>query len=118
MVLLWRSYRSDLDRIYPFYAVSVRQLNDISTTINPLDLLPTADKSEIIDFFNPCSVPGLLSRQIHLFDSDGAEFQFNYWQPFSQTLFDHLTNHLDVAAFEFIGERIKYGRLYRMLENV
>ena len=117
-MLLWRSYRSDIGRVYPFYAVSVRFINDISTTIVPLDLLPPTDLNETLEFSNPCGVPGLTPRQLRLVDSNGAEFLLNYWQPFNQTLFDYLTNHLDVAAFEFIGERVKYGRLRKMLENV
>ena len=115
---IWQFYRTDAGRMYPFYAVSARQVNDISTNLNPLDLLPSNDLTQLINFSNPCSVPGLTPRKIMLYAVDGAQFLINYWQPFNQNLFDFLTLNIDVAAFEFIGERIKYGRLRRMLDNV
>jgi hypothetical protein len=118
--MLWRNYQTDTGRIYPFYAVSLRQINDISTDFDPLDLLPVADIENLIDANRvlPCTVPELTPRQIHLFDTDGGEFLLNYWQPFERILFDFYITNTNVAAFEFIGERIKYGRLRRMLENV
>ena len=118
MVLVWRSYQSDLGRAYPFFALSARQVNDVSTTINPMDLLPTAILGDLIDVRNPCAVSGLTPRYLSLFASDGAQFTITYPQPFDNSLAQFLTNNLDVAAWEFVGERIKYGRLRKLLNNV
>ncbi|GAB4244198.1 MAG: hypothetical protein Kow0049_33970 [Stanieria sp.] len=45
-MLLWRNYQTDIGRVYPFYALAVRQINDINTAINPIDLLPASDLSK------------------------------------------------------------------------
>lgn len=117
-MLVWRSYQTDLDRAYPFFALSVQQVNDVSTNINPLDLLPTAILGNLIDIQNPCAVPGLTPRYLSLFTSDGAQFTITYPQPFDNSLAQFLTDNLDIAAWEFVGERIKYGRLRKLLNNV
>ncbi len=118
MVRVWQNYLTDRGRAYPLFALSSRQVNEVSTTINPLDLLLVADTNQLIEVKNSCTVAQLVPRQINIYAADGAQFLINYWQPFSQNLFDYFTNKTEVAAFEFIGERIKYGRLRRMLDNV
>lgn len=119
-MLIWQSYQTDLGRIYPFYPVNLFQVNSeaIESSINPLNLLPSIPLSNLIDFSNPCTVPGLKARQIYLVSSDGAEFRFNYFQPFDQTLYNHLMASLQVTAFQFIGESIKDSRLRKMLNNL
>lgn len=118
MVLVWNSYQTDLGRAYPFFALSTRQVNDVSTNFAPLDLLPPTVLNDVIDNRNPCAVGGLTPRYLSLFASDGAQFRVTYPQPFDQTLAQFLTSNLDIAAWEFVGERIRHGRLRRMLENV
>ena len=118
MVQVWQSYRTDLGRAYPFFALSVQQVNDVSTTINPIDLLPTAILENLIDLKTPCAVPGLTPRYLSLFASDGARFMITYPQPFDNSLAQFLTDNLEVAAWEFVGERLKYGRLRKLLDNV
>lgn len=118
MVQVWRAYATDLGRIYPMYPLSLQQINDVSSSVNALDLLPNAIGSELIEVNNPCSVSGLTARKIALFTSDGARFLINYPRPFSQNLADYLTANLAITAWEFIGERIVDGRLRRMLDNV
>ena len=118
MVLVWQGYQSDLGRIYPMFSLSIVRENDLSTTINPLDLLPVENLAQIIELDYPCVVPQLTPRKIRIFASDGARFLLNYYQPFNQQLEDYLVAQLDVTAYEWIGERIKYGRLRRMLDNV
>jgi|SRR5210317_2181613 len=118
MVLAWQNYRTDLGRSYPMYALSVEQLNDVDTSLDPIQLLPMAIANTRIRVRNTCAVPGLTPRLLILWTSDGAQFQVSYPQPFSETLADYLTNIVAVQAFEFVGERIKDGRLRRMLPNV
>lgn len=117
-MLVWTKYLTDMGRAYPMFALSVRQENDRSTNFNGLDFLPNQDLPEIINLKNSCTIPGLTPRKIRVFTTDGAQFLLNYYQPFNQMLEDYLINNLDVQAYEWIGERIKYGRLKRMLENV
>ena len=81
-------------------------------------MLPNLDLLELVEVKYPCSVQALTPRMIKIFASDEAQFLISYWQPFNQALFDHLTASIQVRAFEFIGERIKYSRLQRMLDNV
>ena len=118
MVLAWRSYQSDLGRAYPMLALYVAQLNDVSSNINPTDLLPPLVTDNLLVVGNTCGVDGLTLRSIVLWSSDGAMFAVNYPKPFDLTLFNYLTEKLEVAAFEFIGEKLKYGRLKRLLDNV
>ena len=118
MVRAWQNYLTDTGRAYPLFALSLRQVNQVSTTINPLDLLPVADLNQLIEVKNSCTVAQLVPRQINIYAVDTAQFLINYWQPFNPYLFDFLTLNTQVAAFEFIGERIRYGRLRRMLDNV
>ena len=118
MVQVWRSYVTDLERIYPFFALSIVQVNDISTSFTGLDLLPPTVLSDVINIGNPCAVEGLTPRYLSLFASDGGQFRINYPIPFTNALAQYLTDNLDIAAWEFVGERIKYGRLRRLLENV
>lgn len=99
------------------YALVVRQTNDISTDINPVELLPRTMRSRIIDLQNSCSVDGLFARLLVLYTNEGARFELVYPEPFSQSLLEFLTTNFDVAAFEFVGERLKYGRLKRLLDT-
>jgi hypothetical protein len=117
-MLVWQSYQTDLGRAYPMLALNIAQINDVPTSINPVDLLPNAISNELMRVRNPCTLDQLMPRSIVLFASDGASFRLSYPRPFSESLFDYLTVNPDVAAFEFIGERIKYGRLRKLLENV
>lgn len=118
MVLCWRSYQTDLDRAYPMFALSLSQTNEVVSEFNPLSNLPNSVSQLLIEISNPCGVGGLTPRQLALFASDGGQFLLSYPQPFDLALFDYLTANTAVAAFEFIGERLKYGRLRRLLENV
>lgn len=115
---VWQNYTSDLGRAYPLYALTVGQVNDVSTDINPVDLLPPAVLANLIEVRRSCSVSGLTPRTLILWTTDGAQFRLTYPQPFSDNLAQSLTLNLQVQAFEFVGERIKHGRLRRMLENV
>ncbi|NJO99188.1 MAG: hypothetical protein HC775_16730 [Hyellaceae cyanobacterium CSU_1_1] len=118
MAKVWRSYRTDQGRVYPIYPLSVAQINDVTSTVDAIDLLPTTIATEIIEVQHPCAVSGLTPRKIALFTSDGARFLINYPLPFSQNLANYLTATIAVTAWELIGERIVYGRLMRMLDNV
>ncbi|MDJ0773690.1 MAG: hypothetical protein QNJ49_09730 [Mastigocoleus sp. MO_167.B18] len=117
-MLVWRNYITDMGRAYPLFALSMTQENEVSTNIDPLDLLPSDDKNQIIEVKHSCVVTGLTPRKIRIFAVDGARFLINYYQPFNQVLVDYLVSHLSISAYELIGERIKYGRLKRMLDNV
>ena len=131
-MLVWQNYRTDLGRAYPMFVLSARfrnslpelsanssfQLNDSNSNINPLDLLPESIVVQLIEVEHPCAVEGLTPRYLILWASDGGQFQLNYPQPFSQNLYEFLTLNTNVAAFEFVGERLKYGRLKRLLDNV
>jgi hypothetical protein len=118
MIEVWQNYRSDLGRAYPMFSVIKLQVNDVPTNINPISLLPQTTRSLIRRVKNACSVGGLTQRYLILYLSDGAQFKLSYPEPFSQDLYDYLTLNTDVAAFEFVGERLKYGRLKRLLDNV
>lgn len=118
MARVWQTYVTDCGRAYPLYPLSVRQVNQVLTAINPLDLLPNNDLLQLNDVKHPCSISNLTPRAISIWDAEGAQFLINYWQPFNQDLYDWLTVSIQVQAFEFIGERIKYSRLQRMLDNV
>lgn len=117
-MLVWRSYTTDLGRAYPMFALGIIQENQITTNINPLDLLPSSDLTQIINIPTGCIVSGLNPRKIRIFAADGAQFLLNYYQPFTLSLENHLVSITDVIAYEWIGERIQYGRLKRLLENV
>lgn len=116
--MIWQQYTTDMGRVYPFLSLSAVVENNQSTNFNPLDFLPINDLSQLINQKQSCAVSSLTPRKIRIFASDGAQFLFNYYRPFNQALEDYLINNLDVTAYEWIGERIKYGRLKRMLENV
>lgn len=118
MVLVWQNYNSDLGRAYPMFAIESEKINDVPTDINSLYLLPTAIRVKAIEVKHSCSVGGLTPRYLILWASDGAQFRLSYPQPYSQALYDYLTLNTDVAAFEFVGERLKYGRLRRLLDRV
>ena len=98
--------------------MSVRQLNEVSTDIDPISLLPVADEFNTKEVKNSCAVPGLTPRSIIIYGSDDAQFLLTYPRPYSQNLYDHLASQLQIRAFELVGERIKYSRLKRMLGNV
>jgi hypothetical protein len=117
MVQAFLAYQSDLARVYPMFALSVVQVNDIPTDINPVDLLPQALHSNLIDISNPCAVYGLTPRKLALWLSDGAQFLLTYPQPFSDQLAVYLTASVQITAWEFVGERLKYGRLRKLLDN-
>lgn len=116
--MIWQQYTTDMGRIYPFLSLSAVVENNQSTNFTALDFLPNNDLGELINQQQSCFVSGLTPRKIRIFTSDGAQFLFNYYRPFNQVLEDYLVNNLDVVAYEWIGEKIKYGRLKRMLENV
>lgn len=118
MVLVWKSYQTDLGRSYPFLALGVRQVNDVSTSFNAVDLLPLSAFNTLIDVGNSCGVPGLTPRYLSLFASDGAQFLISYPTPFDNSLAQFLTSNVDIAAWEFVGERLRYGRLRKLLDNV
>lgn len=118
MVLAWRSYQSDLGRAYPMFNLALGQINEVSSNADVLALLPNAIALNLIETKNTCGVDGLTARSLILWLNDGGQFRLNYPQPFSQNLADYLTTSIQVTAWEFVGERIKYGRLKRMLENV
>ena len=118
MALVWLNYQTDLGRSYPMVNLSVGQVNEVDSNINPIDLLPPAVISQVRRVRNSCAVADLTSRVLMLWLIDGAQYRLTYPQPFSQNLFDFLTLNTDVQAFEFVGERVKYGRLRRMLDNV
>ncbi|MEM7762094.1 MAG: hypothetical protein AAF298_28855 [Cyanobacteria bacterium P01_A01_bin.40] len=118
MVLVWSSYQTDLGRAYPFFALSTQQVNEISTNFAPLDLLPPAILDNLIEIRNPCAVGGLTPRYLSLFASDGAQFRITYPIPFDDSLAQFLTSNLNIAAWEFVGERLRYGRLRKLLDNV
>jgi hypothetical protein len=117
MALVWLAYRTDLDRVYPMFALSIDQINDVATEINPIDLLPPQVLNDLIEISNPCAVAGLTPRKLALWLRDGAQFLINYPVPFSEQLAGQLTNSLEIVAWEFIGERLKYGRLRKILDN-
>ena len=117
MVQAFLAYQSDLARVYPMFALGVEIVNDIPTDINPVDLLPQAIATNLIDISNPCAVAGLTPRKLALWLSDGAQFKLTYPQPFSNQLAVYLTASVEIAAWEFVGERLKYGRLRKLLDN-
>ena len=101
------------------FALSVRQINtEVAGTVDPVTLLPPAIVSLVIDVERACAVGQLTPRTLVLWASDGGQYQVSYPQPFSQNLFDYLTLNTNVQAFEFIGERLRYGRLRRLLDSV
>lgn len=116
--MLWTSYKSDLDRVYPMLPVIVEQLNNRSSNVDPISLLPTTIQSLIAKKLDPCLVKGLEPRKLILWLDDGAQFRLNYPEPFNQDLALFLNATTNVIAWEFVGERIKYGRLQRLLDNV
>ncbi len=118
MVQVWQNYQTDLGRAYPFFALSTRQINEVNTSINPIDLLPTAILSNLLDVRYPCAVSGLTPRYLLLFANDGAQFTVTYPTPFDDSLAQFLTNSLELVAWEFVGERLRYGRLRKLLDNV
>ncbi len=118
MVLVWRNYQTDLGRAYPMYALSVFQVNEVSTDINPVDLLPPNVLSDLLRVRNACSVDQLTPRRLLLWTTDGAQFSITYPVPFSQNLADYLTAKIEITAWEWVGERVRYGRLRKLLDNV
>lgn len=118
MVLAWQNYQTDLGRAYPMFALSVQRLGDVESSIDPVGLLPPAITSRLLRVRNSCAVGELTPRTLILWTSDGAQFRMSYPIPFSENLADYLTNTIQIIAWEFQGERLKYGRLKRMLDNV
>ena len=118
MAQVWASYLSDLGRAYPMVSIQIAQVNDVPTDTNPLDLLPPAILDQVLRVSMPCAVDGITPRKLSLWLSDTAQFLISYPQPFSENLADYLTAHTDISAWEFIGERVRYGRLRKMLDNV
>ena len=117
-MLALSSYRSDLGRAYPMFALSLEQVTDLTIDTNVLDLLPTVFNNQVRRVRASCAVPGLTPRTLILWLTSGAQFRLTYPQPFSENLADYLTAQSQIQAFEFVGERIKDGRLRRMLPNV
>jgi hypothetical protein len=99
------------------FALSIIQTNDVTTNINPVDLLPIYVTSSLIEIGSPCTVFGLTPRKLALWLSDGAQFLISYPQPWTTQLAQDLTNTVEIVAWEFIGERLKYGRLRKILDN-
>ena len=116
-MLVWRDYRTDIGRTYPFMPLSVRQLNQVSTDLDPLTLISVADAQNIVELKNGCSVPGLTPRKIIIHASDDAIFSLDYYRPFNQALFNQFEGLIRVRAFEFLGERIVHSRLTRMIQS-
>jgi hypothetical protein len=117
MVSAWRSYQTDLERAYPMFALSINQVNDVPTDIDPVALLPVYVLDNLVDIQYPCGVAGLTPRKLALWLSDGAQFLLSYPVPFDLELAQFLTNTIAIVAWEFIGERLKYGRLKKILDN-
>lgn len=117
MLAVWRDYRTDIGRTYPFLPLSVRQLNQVSTQVDPIQLLSVGDAANIIELKNGCKVPQLVPRQLKIYSSDDAIFAVDYYRPFTTALYEHLSGQLQVRGFEFIGEKIQYSRLTRMIER-
>jgi hypothetical protein len=99
------------------FALSINQVNDVATDINPIDLLPNYVLNNLIDIGSPCAVAGLTPRKLALSLSDGASFLISYPTPWTTQLAQDLTNTIEIVAWEFIGERLKYGRLRKILDN-
>lgn len=118
MVLVWRSYRTDLGRVYPLYPFAVGQANDTVSDIDPLTFLPSTVTADLVEQNNSCPVAGLAARILSIWDKNGANWRINYPVPFNENLANALTTNLDIQAWEFIGERVTWGRLKRMLGNV
>jgi hypothetical protein len=117
-MLGWRTYQSDLGRVYPMFALNAQQVNNTASDIDPVELLPPIILANLIEVKNFCAVDSLTPRTLILWTSEGSQFVLNYPNPFTEALKDYLTLNINVAAFEFVGEKLKYGRLRRMLENV
>ena len=117
MARAFTNYICDLDRAYPMYPMSVVQKGDIATNLDPVSLLPDTIVNSIRTTRHVCAVPGLTARKLSLWTSEGANFTIDYPQPFDEVLAIYLTAHLSIAAWEFIGERLKYGRLQKLLDN-
>jgi hypothetical protein len=117
MAQVWIAYQTDLGRVYPMFALSINQISDVATEINPIDLLPPSVLNDLIEIGQPCAVAGLTPRKLALWLRDGAQFLINYPVPFSEQLAGSLTSSLEIVAWEFIGERLKYGRLRKILDN-
>ena len=118
MVLVWQIYYSDLGRAYPMYALSVQQISEIESQINVLNVIPDSIIVKAIEVKYSCNVPQLTSRKLILWLADGGQYSLNYPEPFDDNLAEHLTANTSVQAWEFVGEKIKYGRLRRMLNYV
>ena len=118
MALVWQNYQTDLGRSYPMFSLAVGQINDVPSNINPVDLLPPAVTNSLLRVRTSCAVNGLTPRVLILYLTDGAQYRLTYPQPFSENLADYLTANLQIQAWEFVGERLKDGRLRKMLGNV
>ena len=118
MATVWQQYTTDLGRIYTFVSISIVISNQQSTNLQLADFLSNADLDAIVSHKISCSVPNLTPRKIMIFASDRSQWLFNYYEPFSQELEDSLLANLNIAAYTWIGEKIKYGRLKRMLETI
>lgn len=118
MVLVWQIYYSDLGRAYPIYALSVQQISEAESQVNVLNVIPDSIIVKAIEVKYPCNVPQLTPRKLILWLSDGTQYSLSYPEPFTNELAEHLTANPIVQAWQFVGEKIKYGRLARMLERV
>ena len=117
MVKVWSNYITDTNYNYPFVSVNTTQISNISREESPLLILPDNDIKASTEIDTSCNVPQLTYRKIRFFFSDESIYEINYYKPFSQDLFNWLTNSISVRAFEFIGEQIKYSRLRKMLDR-
>ena len=119
MVLVWNNYQPDLGRTYPMFDVTISQVNNnVSSDINPIDLLPPDVVNTLLRVRNACGVGGLTPRFLSLWLVDGSQFLISYPIPFDENLAQYLTASTTIQAWEFRGEKLKGGRLKKILDNV
>lgn len=117
MTKVWRNYITDTNYNYSFVPVNIRQISELNRDVSPLLVLPQNDIDNSVEIDSSCNVPGLTYRKIRLFFSDESIYEINYYRPFTQDLFNWLSNSISVRAFELIGEQIRYSRLIKMLNR-
>ncbi|MEO0934205.1 MAG: hypothetical protein AAFY21_10770, partial [Cyanobacteria bacterium J06641_2] len=91
MTQIWQSYQTDLGNVYPFQPLNIRQLSNNNRANSPLLILLASDLDNLIEFNGNCSIKGLIHRKIKVFFSDDTVYEFNYYRPFSNELFLHLS---------------------------
>ncbi|MGK7951402.1 MAG: hypothetical protein AB4368_22110 [Xenococcaceae cyanobacterium] len=116
-MLTWKAYLTDLYISYPFFPLSAKQTNTISTLFSPLDFLPDYLWAETKEIKHPCSVSGLIPRTLEVIASDNAYFSISIPFPFETTLVTSLKGKPEIKAFMLIGEKVKHYRLRRGVED-